>query len=128
MQKINFTASATSTPYPDKATKSAHPDVVAAHKWEAARSDAQVIQEREALLQTALQKAEELAASGESARWLEGTDTITRNISQEVNGPFFEFCWDQVGLGQSVRAEYFRSGAPVTGSLGKTGVRNPTSR
>ena len=128
LRKIQFTAQAVTSPCPLHERRSCHEEVAGAIQWESARTDAEIIEAREAATQAILQRGHEYRANGQADAWLAGADAIIRGVSRDVNGPLLEWGCKVAGVDNTSSVQTFHLGASVVGSCGPSGVRSPTDK
>ena len=93
--------------------------------WTLARTPAEVVSEREEILQRIERAAAHFRASGATAAWLAGSDPLVARVSASVNGPFCAWLAGEVGWSDAEAVDTLRYGAPLLGVLPRVGLGAP---
>ena len=93
--------------------------------WTLARTPAEVVSEREEILQRIERAAAHFRASGAAAAWLAGSDPLVARVSASVNGPLCAWLAGEAGWDDAEAVDTLRHGAPLIGVLPRVGLGAP---
>ena len=92
-------------------------DRIAALEWQAKRSAAEVIIEREKVLCEIENKGAEFWRSGAAECWLDGSEPTIRKVIHSVNGPLLEYLGQKALHTDLECIQMLKHGAPLYGQL-----------
>ena len=97
-------------------------DRVAALEWQAQKSAAEIIVEREKVMCEIERRGQEFRASGAAQCWLESAEPSVRNVVSSVNGPLLEYLGGKAMHTDLECIDLLRNGAPLYGLLEACGI------
>ena len=120
--KLRFMSQALDTSWPaDSNSQQFEPELQQCLAWISERSPASVMKEREEIMQCIEARAAELRASGAVDTWFQGADEQVRAVSASVHGPLLAELAQAVSFHDCACVDMFRHGAPLYGSLPRSG-------
>ena len=97
-------------------------DRVAALEWQAQKSAAEIIVEREKVMCEIERKGQEFRASGAAQSWLKNVEPSVHNVVYSVNGPLLEYLGGKAMHTDLGCIDLLRNGAPLYGILAACGI------